>query len=235
MESLIGSQFNMLIKGKTYVWQWVLAIVISITLWIISMSDKQFEIIEKLPIPAPLLSDDFIVIDYDRQDSVSVTFTGKGIGVLRDQILRKPEMLRIDVSLPNQEQTYPYTRSLELLENNVQFGGDRYSSLSAVTFNPPAITVTIDHRITRNIPVRIKSAGTVPERYLWSVLSNTIVQVTGALSIVNQLDSCYTDHIGSGDGSEEIVIEIPDGIIHINPSSVIAGLICPVPVVTKMQ
>ncbi len=225
----------MLLKGKSYLWQWVLAVVISITLWIISMSDKQFEINEKLPVPAPLLSDDFIVIDYERQDSVSVIFTGNGIGVLRDQILRKPEMLRIDVSPPNQEQTYPYSRSLELMENNVQFSGDRYSTLSAVTFNPPAITVTIDHRITRDLPVRINAAGSVPERYLWSVLSNTIVQVTGARSIVNQLDSCYTYHVGSGGGSKETVIEIPDGIININPSSVIAGLICPVPVIAQIQ
>lgn len=222
-------------KGKTYIWQWVLAVVISVTLWIISMSDKQFETNEKLPVPAPALSNDFIVIDYEGQDSVSVTFTGKGIGVLRDQILRKPEMLRINVSLPNQDQTYPYSRSLELTENNVRFSGDRYSSLSAISFTPPAITVTIDHRISRILPVRINAAGSVPERYLWSVLSNTIVQVTGAKSIVNQLDSCYTGHVRSGGERIETVIEKPYGIININPSSVIAGLLYPVPVVVQMQ
>ncbi len=225
----------MWVKGKTYIWQWVLAVVISVTLWIISMSDKQFEINEKLPVPAPVLSDDFIVIDYERQDSVSVTFTGKGIGVLRDQILRKPEMLHINVSLPNQEQTYPYSRSLELTENNVRFSGNRYSSLSAISFSPPAIIVTIDHRITRYLPVRISAAGSVPERYLWPVLSNTIVQVTGARSIVNQLDSCYTGQVESGGERIETVIEKPDGINNINPSSVIAGLIYPVPVIEQMQ
>ena len=222
-------------KGKTYIWQWVLAVVISITLWIISMSDKQFEINERLPVPAPVLSDDFIEIDYERQDSVSVTFTGKGIGVLRDQILRKPEMLHINVPMPDQEQTYPYSRSLELTENNVRFSGDRYSSLSAISFNPPAITVTIDHRTTRYLPVRINAAGSVPERYLWPVLSNTIVQVTGARSVVNQLDSCYTGQVGSGGERIETVIEKPDGINNINPSSVIAGLIYPVPVIELMQ
>ncbi|MCK4506796.1 MAG: hypothetical protein KAW14_14360, partial [Candidatus Aegiribacteria sp.] len=162
------------------------------------MSDKQFEINKILPVPAPELSDDYIVIDYERQDSVSVIFAGKGIGVLRDQILRKPEMLHINISLPNQEQTYPYSRSLELTENNVRFSGNRYSSLSAISFSPPSITVTIDHRITRYLPVKINSAGSVPERYLWPVLSNTIVQVTGARSIVNQLDSCYTGQVESG-------------------------------------
>ena len=225
----------MLIKGKTSIWQWVLAVAISVTLWIISMSDKQFEIHERLPVPAPVLSNGFIVIDYERQDSVSVTFTGKGIGVLRDQILRKPEMLHISVSLPNQEQTFPYSRSLELTENDVQFSGDRYSSLSAILFNPPAITITIDHRITRYLPVRINTAGSVPERYLWPVLSNTIVQVTGARSIVNQLDSCYTGQMDSGGERTETVIEKPDGINNINPSSVIAELICPVPVIQQMQ
>ncbi len=225
----------MFIKGKTYIWQWVLAVVISITLWIISMSDRQFEINEKLPVPALVLSDDFIVIDYERQDSVSITFTGKGIGVLRDQILRKPEMLHINVSLPNQEQTYPYSKSLEFVENNVQFSGDRYSSLSAISFNPPVITVTIDRRISRDLPVRINTAGTVPERYLWSVLSNSLVQVTGARSIINQLDSCYTVQVRSGGECIETAIETPDGIININPSSVIAGIIYPVPVVAQMQ
>ncbi|MCK4506112.1 MAG: hypothetical protein KAW14_10880 [Candidatus Aegiribacteria sp.] len=199
------------------------------------MSDKQFEINERLPVPAPVLSDDFIEIDYERQDSVSVTFTGKGIGVLRDQILRKPEMLHINVPMPDQEQTYPYSRSLELTENNVRFSGDRYSSLSAISFNPPAITVTIDHRTTRYLPVRINAAGSVPERYLWPVLSNTIVQVTGARSVVNQLDSCYTGQVGSGGERIETVIEKPDGINNINPSSVIAGLIYPVPVIELMQ
>lgn len=225
----------MWIKGKTYIWQWVLAVVISVTLWIISMSDKQFEIIERLPVPAPVLPDDFIVIDYEGQDSVSVTFAGRGIGVLRDQILRKPEMLRINVSLPDQEQIFPYSRSLELTENNIRFSGNRYSSLSAISFSPQAITVTIDHRITRYLPVRINAAGPVPERYLWPVLSNTIVQVTGARSIVNQLDSCYTGLIGSGGERIETVIEEPDGINNINPSSVIAGLIYPVPVIEQMQ
>ncbi|MCD4847525.1 MAG: hypothetical protein K8R76_04970 [Candidatus Aegiribacteria sp.] len=199
------------------------------------MNDIQFEIIEKLPVPAPVLSDDFIVIDYERQDSVSVVFAGKGIGVLRDQILRKPEILHINVVIPNQEQTYPYSRSHELTESNVRFSGDRYSSLSAISFNPPSITVTIDHRITRYLPVKINAAGPVPERYLWPVLSNTIVQVTGARSIVNQLDSCYTGHVGSGGERIETVIEKPDGINNINPSSVIAGLIYPVPVIEQMQ
>ncbi len=222
-------------KGKTYIWQWVLAVVISVALWIISMSDKQFEINEKLSVLSPALSDDFIVIGYERQDSVSVTFAGKGIGVLRDQILRKPEMLHLNVPLPNQEETFPYSRSLELTENNVQFSGDRYSSLSAISFSPPVITVTIDHRITRDLPVRISAAGSVPERYLWPFLSNTIVQVTGARSIVNQLDSCYTGQVGSGSQRAETVIEKPDGINNINPSSVIAGLIYPVPLIERMQ
>ncbi len=199
------------------------------------MNDIQFEIIEKLPVPAPVLSDDFIVIDYEKQDSVSVVFAGKGLGVLRDQILRKPEILHINLALPNQEQTYPYSRSHELTENNIRFSGDRYSSLSAISFNPQAITVTIDHRISRILPVRINADGSLPERYLWPVLSNTVVQVTGARSIVNQLDSCYTGHVVSGGDRIETVIEKTDGINSINPPSVIAGLIYPVPVIEQMQ
>lgn len=221
--------------GHTFLWQWILAVIVSVALWVVSMSDKPFEVTEKLPVTIPELPADFILLSGNRQDSVLITFTGQGIGVLRDQIFRRPEMIRLDLPILDHEQVYPMIRFLELVEGDVQFNGNRYSNLSAISFIPHTITVTIDRRISRNLPVTVTSTGSVPARYFLSMISNYHVQVTGAESVVTLLDSCDTAPIRPDSGYSRTAIERPDGVMSIIPSSVTAELIPPVRVIAQAE
>lgn len=208
---------------------------VSMMLWVISMDENLFEINDTLPLSPPSVSPNLIVLSGLCCDSVHVAFTGRGIGVLRDQLMRNPESVQVNIAISNQNQVFPVRISKELTGNNIMFSGDRYSSLSAVEFTPGSIEFTIDRNIVRNLPVAITSAAGIPERYYWSVSSNSTVEVEGAESIISQLDSCYTVPIEPGMDDISTAIVKPEGVAYISPSSVTAGLVPPVEVVIRIE
>lgn len=224
-----------MIRSQASLWQWILALIASVMLWIFSMDENLFEINETLALSPAIVSPDFIVLSNLNQDSIHVTFTGKGIGVLRDQIMRRPEYVQISVQINDQNQIFPLKISRELTENNIIFHGDGFSSLSAVEFGPGSIEFTIDRNTIRDLPVAITSSAGIPERYYWSESSASTVEVKGAESIISQLDSCYTVAIQPGMDNVQAAIVIPEGVAYISPSSVSVGLIPPVQVITPIE
>lgn len=221
--------------NKTSLLQWVLALIVSLTLWVLSLEDNPFEINDILPLSQEQDSQDFILINGLSRDSVHVTFTGMGIGVLRDQIMRSPESVQINVAPNDQSQVFPVSISRELTENNITFSGDRYTILSVVEFSPGSIEFNLDRKIVRNLPVAITSSSSIPERYYWSISSDSSVEVEGAESIVNQLDSCYTVAVDPGMDEVRTAIVKPEGIVYISPSSILAELVPPVEVITQLE
>ncbi|MCD4700987.1 MAG: hypothetical protein K8S24_03930 [Candidatus Aegiribacteria sp.] len=221
--------------NQTGLWQWIVAFIVSFMLWVISMDENLFEINDTLPLSPPSVSPDLIVLSGLGRDSVNVTFTGRGIGVLRDQITRNPESVQINIAISSQNQVFPVIVSRELTGNSIVFRGDRYSSLSAVEFIPGNIEFTIDRNTVRHLPVAITSSAGIPERYYWSVSSNSTVEVEGAESIINRLDSCYTVPIDPGLDDVRAAIAKPEGVVYISPSSVSAGLVPPVEVVILLE
>jgi len=221
--------------NRTHLWQWVVALIVSMLLWVISMDDNLFEINYTLPLPPPSVSSDFIVLNDLSSDSVHVTFTGKGYGVLRDQLLRIPESVLVSVTLSDQGQDFPVSISTELSRSNIVFSGEEYSTLSAASFRPASIELTIDRNIVRNLPVAITSSTEIPERYYWSVTSNSTVEVKGAESIVSQLDSCYTVPVDPILDYERTTIVKPEGVVYISPSYVSAELVPPVEVIKPLE
>jgi hypothetical protein len=199
------------------------------------MSENHFEINYSLPLSPPYISSDFIVLNEISLDSIEVTFTGKGSGVLRDQLIRHPEAVQVNIALSDQNQDFPICITRELTGNNIVFMEGRYSSLEATAFSPGRIELTIDRNIIRNLPVGIVSSEEAPERYYWQVTSDSKVEVTGAESIVSQLDSCYTIPIIPGTEDEHVTIVKPDGVVYIIPSSVSAELVSPVPIIAEFD
>lgn len=222
-----------MIRNQTSLWQWILAAIVSIALWIFSMAGNHFEINYSLPLSPPSISPDFIVLNEISLDSIEVTFTGKGSGVLRDQLIRHPEAVQVNIALTDQNQDFPVCITRELTGSNVVFREDGYSNLEATAFSPGSIELTIDRNTIRNLPVGIVSSSGIPERYYWQVTSDSKVEVTGAESIVNQLDSCYTVPIVPGTEDEHVAIVKPEGVVYIIPNSVSAELVPPVPIITE--
>ena len=197
------------------------------------MEDNLFEVNRTLPVEPPSVSSDFIVLSSISGDSIQITFTGKGYGVLRDQILRIPESVQINVTLSNQSQDFPVSILTELSGSDIVFNGDRYSSLFATAFHPGSIEYTIDRNIVRNLPVAITSSTGIPERYYWSVTSNPTVEVKGAESIVSQLDSCYTVPVAPDLDNLAGIVK-PEGVVYISPSYVSVNLVPPVEVIKPL-
>lgn len=220
--------------NKQVLWQWILAFIASLTLWVFSMDETHFEINDTLPLSPPAMPSDLIVLSGPDRDSVRVTFTGKGIGVLREQIMRNPESVQVNVNLSDQNQVFPVRVSRELTENNILFSGDPYSTLSVVEFSPRSFEFTIDRNTVRHLPVAITSSIDIPERYYWSLSSNSAVVVEGAASIVSRLDSCYTLPVDPGMNDIRTTIVKPEGVVYINPSSISAELLPPVEVITRL-
>lgn len=204
-------------------------------LWVISIEDNLFEINDTLPLEPPSVSSDFIVLCSLNSDSVQITFTGKGYGVLRDQILRIPESVQLSVTLSDQNLDFPVSIITELSGSDIVFNGDRYSSLSATAFRPGSVKYTIDRNIVRHLPVSVISSTGIPERYYWSVISNPTVELKGAESIVSQLDSCYTVPIDPGLDDHRTGIVKPEGVVYISPSYVSAELVPPVEVIKPLE
>ncbi|NOQ22879.1 MAG: hypothetical protein GQ565_09585 [Candidatus Aegiribacteria sp.] len=221
--------------NRTNLWQWIVALIVSLMLWVISMDDNLFEVNQTLPLEPPSVSPDFIVLSDLSCDSIRITFTGNGIGVLRDQITRNPESIQLNVALSNQNQDFPLSISRELSGSNIVFDGDGYSSLSAVEFIPGNIEFTVDRNTVRNLPVAITSSAAIPVRYYWSKPSNPMVEVKGAESIVSLLDSCYTVPVDPGMDYVRATILKPEGVVYISPSYVLAELVPPAEVITQLE
>ncbi len=221
--------------NRTNLWQWIVALIVSLTLWVISMNENLFEINDTLLLTPPSVSPDLIVLSGLSRDSVHVTFTGMGIGVLLDQIIRNPESVQVNVVISDQNQVFPVSISRELSGNNIVFNGDVYSNLSAVEFSPGSIEFIIDRNTVRNLPVSITPSIGIPERYYWSITSQSMVEVKGAESIISQLDSCYTVPVDPGMDYVLATIVKPEGVVYITPSYVSAELVPPVEVIIQLE
>jgi len=199
------------------------------------MNKNHFEIEYTLPLSQPTISPGLIVLSEISQESVSVTFAGRGFDLLRDQLLRHPESIHLNVEISDQSQTFPLSITEEFTNSSIEFREESYSALEATAFNPRNIELIIDRNTVRHLPVSITSTEGIPERYYWMETSNVMVEIKGAESIVGNLDSCYTEPVIPGIRDEHSAIVKPDGVVYIIPSSVSAELVPPVRVVDKIE
>jgi len=224
-----------MIKNQIFLLQWVLAVIISVILWVVSVDENHFEVKYDLPLTPPSVSADYIVLSDHSNDSVRITFTGRGIGVLRDQITRNPESIQISIAMNDQNQIFPLRIVKEITESDIEYSGNMFSSLEPVTFSPGSIEFTMDRNTVRNLPVGITSSSQIPERYYWQEVSHSTVEIKGAESVVSQMDSCYTVPVTPGSEERSAAIVKPEGVVYIFPSSVSAELVPPVQVICRLE
>ncbi|MBN2587225.1 MAG: YbbR-like domain-containing protein [Candidatus Fermentibacteraceae bacterium] len=215
--------------------QWALAIFLSVVLWVISIEGKSFEVTMKLPVPQPALSPDFIVLEGLEGDSVTVVFQGSGIEVLLDQLTSRPEAVRLNMTVEDQTADFPVRVSRELTEGDLIFRDSPYSRLSASTFIPGSVSLTIDRTVTRDLPIAIRTVSDLPDRYYWRSTSVETVEIKGAESVVSMLDSLYTCPVTPDSVTVNTSIVKPDGVVYISPSSITVELVPPVRVISQLQ
>ena len=224
-----------MIRNRTFLLQWVLAVIISAVLWVVSVNQNRFEVKYDLLLTPPSVSADYIVLSDHSHDSVRITFTGRGIGVLRDQITRNPESIQISIAMNDQNQLFPLRIEKEITGSDIEYSGNMFSSLEPIAFNPDRIEFTIDRNTVRNLPVGITSSSQIPERYYWQEVSHSTVEIKGAESVVIQMESCYTVPVAPGSEEHSVAIVKPEGVVYIIPSSVSAELVPPVQVICKLE
>jgi hypothetical protein len=215
--------------------QWSLALTISLMLWIAAAGNRTFTVEHSLPVLLPELPAGLTVLLDAGTDSISVSFSGRGIGVLWDQVTRTPSSVRLTYVPPPIASDLPYTVNLSLAQEDVVFDGRAYGRLGATTFNPGVVPLTIDREATRRIPVKVMSAGELPERYYWQRSSSDSVTVTGAASVVLDMDSCRTVGIQPDLGDQTAAILRSPRVAYYEPSAASVALIAPIPVVTFLS
>ncbi|MBD3277451.1 MAG: hypothetical protein GF388_04040 [Candidatus Aegiribacteria sp.] len=230
--NILGRSF---MKHRVSLLQWTLAVIVSLMLWVLSMSKIEFEITDRLPVARPAVPSDYIVLDGFQTDSVRVTFRGSGIGVLTDQIMRDPLSVKVSVPVEETNQDFPVRISRDYSEEDIVFRGQDYSSLSTGSFSPPSISLTIDRSVVREIPVNVVASGEIPQRYYWSSTSPARVEVKGAESVIAGMDSCLTDAVEPNSRNSMTAIVKHEGVVYISPSSVSAELVQPVEVVMPLR
>lgn len=80
----------------------------------------------------------------------------------------------------------------KLSYSNITFPGDVPSNAFVVeSRNPGSITVSVDYRRTKEIPVKVRYIGNKSEGYIYdtenAVLDNSVVTITGPLTVVDQI------------------------------------------------
>ncbi|MFO8183257.1 MAG: YbbR-like domain-containing protein [Candidatus Aegiribacteria sp.] len=215
--------------------QWSLAVVVSLILWGVSIEDKPFEVNRRLPVSPPTVPSDYMVLGGFDEDSVEVSFIGRGTEVLIDQLFREPVSLRVSITPEEQAGSYPVSVSRRFSQGDIEFRDDPYAQLSSASFSPGSVTFTIDRTVVRNLPVSVRSASEIPERYFWSISSHETVEIRGAQSIVDRLDSLYTVPVEPRSTAVSAPIVKPEGVIYISPSSVTAELVPPAQVISQLR
>lgn len=215
--------------------QWTLAGVVSLILWGLSIEDRPFEIARRLPVSPPAVPSDYMVLGGFDGDSVTISFTGLGIGVLIDQLFREPVSVRVSITPEEQAGSYPVRVSRSFSQGDIVFRDDPFAQLSVSSFSPGVVTFTIDQTVVRNLPVSVRSSSELPARYFWSISSHGTVEVKGARSVVGSLDSLYTVPVEPRSPAISVPIVKPDGVIYISPSSVTAELVVPAPVISQLR
>jgi hypothetical protein len=214
--------------------QWSLALAISLMLWIAAMEDRTFSVVHRLPVLPPDLPAGLTVLFDGGTDSIQVSFSGKGIGVLWDQMTGAPVSVRLTYIPPALAAELPYTVSRSLAQEDIVFQDRTWGRLGVSTFNPGVIPLTIDREATRRVPVKVMSAGELPQRYYWQRSSSDSVTVAGAASVVLLLDSCRTVEIQPDLGDQTAAILRSPGVTYCEPAAASVALVAPVPVVTSV-
>jgi hypothetical protein len=210
---------------------WVFSAVLALILWITAIQDRSFTVSMTLPVTPPALPGELMLMGDLSADSVRVDFRGIGALVMIDQVFRRPSVISLGEFDPGTGGDFPRTISYQLTGSNVSFNGPRSLALAAEVFTPVTVSLLVDRKMRRSIPLNVPSEGEIPGRFMWPVFSTRSVDINGAATVIIAMDSIQTDPIRPGEDPVRVALVPPQGVSGISPRTISASYITPVPVV----
>jgi hypothetical protein len=210
----------------------LLSIVFAGVLWVVAINKRTFEVVETVPVVPPALSESLVILEPALAESVTITFSGTGASVLIDQLRGEPLAVDLGQAGDPQEGPYPVSVRRDLSPSDILWRGEPFASLSVSSFSPSTIILDVDRSETLSIPVKAIASGPVPARFFWTRIDRASVDVTGAASVVQALDSVRTLPVLPGQPVQTPGFEPIQSIQGYSPASIRAWLIRPVHIVS---
>lgn len=206
----------------------ILPAIFAVVMWVVAIERRSFTVVERVPLLDPALPDSIAVI-HDGPDTVEVSFTGTGASILLDQIAGSPAGV-LPVVDPAGGLELPSAVEIQVAPSQLAWRGRPFSTLQAASFSPPVVILTLDRVAERIIPVRVTASGQVPSRVLAGTLQPSTVTARGPASLLERLDAVETEPLATDQPPARVGL-VPAAGVTVEPSSVQAGLVTPVPVV----
>ncbi|MBN1433574.1 hypothetical protein JW921_02370 [Candidatus Fermentibacterales bacterium] len=210
----------------------LLALLISVGLWIIAIGDREFVVEMRLPVRYAQPSPDLVFLEQpDPVDTVTVEFKGRGPAVLLDQYLRAPEAIEWRGELSSVRGRYPSSMEHAFEHSDLRFENGGLRALGATSFSPSIITRSVDRRSSRTVAVRALASGPIPGRFFWTHLSSDYVILHGAASVLDTIRFIETAPVAPAQPPIAVELRKPSGITGISLPEVEAQLVPPVSLV----
>jgi len=211
---------------------WAFSAILALILWVTAIQDRSFTVSMILPVVPPAIPSGYMIMSDISVESVAVEFAGNGVQVILDQVFRRPAALDLGDFDPGSPGEFPRAVRYQLSGGNVSYSGPVSVALEAQSFLPQSVTLLVDRKMVRSVPVSVPAGGDVPARFMWPSLSRTAVDVTGAATVVAGLDSIATEPVLPGEDQIRVAVLLPRGVSGANPRTVSASYTAPVPVVS---
>jgi hypothetical protein len=205
------------------------ALAIALILWIVARRDRVFVVRQTVPVVAEPPPDSLVYLDNASEESVLVSFTAAGADVLIDQALGRPARLRLRLDRERMSGPYPTTVTYRPAEEQLEFTGRRYEQLTAESFSPRELSLSIDLRSESPRPVEVTVSGRLPARYLWVSASPETVTVDGPGSLVERIAAVPTQPVPLDGSVDRVSLAQLDPRISTGAGVVAVDVVPPVP------
>ncbi len=195
-------------------------------IWMFSIRGVSFLV--TIPVGVTYVTDEGTVALGTPAESVMTVVQADGLNMLAFQLFGRPKNLEMVVDLTGFPPDSPGVM------NRIVCDGSLIRSIplsvNPVEFNPPALDIALDRMHYRVLPVSVVSEP-APSRYMSVSLRQSHVRVMGPASVLNSMDSVFTEPVSSTVRMEQqTALALPEGV-ESEDAAVTARLRNPVPVV----
>lgn len=205
------------------------ALAIALILWIVARRDRVFVVHQTVPVVAECPPESLVYLRDASEESVLVSFSATGADILIDQALGHPARLRLRLDRERLAGPYPATVSYRPTQEQLEFSGRRYSQLTAESFSPRTLSLTLDRRTSSPRPVEVRVSGRVPARYMWVSASPETVSLEGPMSLVSGIALVPTQPIPADGSVDRVSLAQLDPRLSTGTGVVRVEVVAPVP------
>jgi hypothetical protein len=209
-----------------------LSITFAVILWMVAIGKRNFDVVETVPVVPPPLPESLVVLEPVRAQMESITFSGRGTLMLLDQLRGRPASVSLGPATEILQGPWPVAVEYSLSAADIDWDGVPFEGLTVTAFGPPTVQLLVDRSQTVSAPIKIISSGPVPARFFWSDREPGSVDVTGAASVVQSIDSVRTIAVLPGQSVRTAAgFEPIPSVTNFSPAIVEVRLIRPVRIV----